>query len=251
MVILFMYLWRWFLSKLFLLVCFLQNGKKKILFTFTKKVTNKILKIIDQFLYFWFVVKYLKDLFLTKYLSISPLINSSLKKSLVSKPVIPVSTLSITHGIIIDISKTLDEVWHERLTFKLKQNGISVKLFHILSDFLIKGLCLMVKIRQGRISWDNVHAWFPQGSIPGPLLFLIYIKDLSDNLTRNAKLFYGNTSLFPVAHDVNTSAKKLNDDLKKVNCWAFEWKMSFNSDRSKQAQKVIPFANQRDQPTHL
>ena len=70
--------------------------------------------------------------------------------------------------------------------------------------------------------WTNVHAGVPQGSILGPLLFLINTNDLLDNLTRNAKLFADDTSLFSVVHDVNTSAKNLNDDLKKVNDWAFQ-----------------------------
>ena len=65
--------------------------KKELSFPFTKSVANKILKIIDQFLYFQFVVKYLKDLFLTKCLFISPLVNVSLKASLVANSVIPVS----------------------------------------------------------------------------------------------------------------------------------------------------------------
>ena len=73
-------------------------------------------------------------------------------------------------------------------------------------------------------SWTSVHAGVPQGSILGPLLFLIYINDLSDNLTSNAKLFTDDTSLFSVVHDVNSSTKELNDDLKKVNDWAFCWR---------------------------
>ena len=81
-------------------------------------------------------------------------------------------------------------------------------------------------------SWTNVHAEVPQG----PLLFLIYINDLSDNLTSYVKLFADDT--FSVVHDVNTSAKELNDDLKKVNDWAFQWKISFNPDPSKQAQEL-------------
>ena len=64
---------------------------KLALFTGT---TNKTLKIIFQSLYFRFVVKYLKDLFLTKCLSFSPLISSSLKPSLVPNLVIPLSTNS-------------------------------------------------------------------------------------------------------------------------------------------------------------
>ena len=88
-------------------------------------------------------------------------------------------------------------------------------------------------------SWTNVHAGVPQRSVLGPSLFLIYINDLSDNLTSNAKLFAVDASLFSVVHDVNTSAKELNDDLKKINNCTFQWKMSFNPDPSKQVQELI------------
>ena len=53
-------------------------------------------------------------------------------------------------------------------------------------------------------------------------------------MTSNAKLFADDASLFSVVHDVNTSAKALNNDLKKVNDWAFQWKISFSPDPSKQ-----------------
>ena len=72
-----------------------------------------------------------------------------------------------------------------------------------------------------------------------PLLFLICINDLSDNLTSNAKHFADDTSLFSVVHNTNTSAKALNDALKKVNEWTFQRKISFNPDPCKQAQEVI------------
>ena len=81
---------------------------------------------------------------------------------------------------------------------------------------------------------DNVHAGVPQRSVLDPSLFLIYINDLSDNLTSNAKLFAVDASLFLVVHVVNASTKELNDDLKKINNWPFQWKMSFNPDLSKQ-----------------
>ena len=66
------------------------------------------------------------------------------------------------------------------------------------------------------------------------MLFLIYINDLSGDLSSKAKLLADDTSRFNVAHDINTSANKLNNDSKKVSNWAFQWKMSFNSDPSGQ-----------------
>ena len=87
--------------------------------------------------------------------------------------------------------------------------------------------------------WSDVRAGVPQGSILGPLLFLIYINDLSEGLSSNTKLFADNTSLFSVIHDSNTSTLELNSDLTKKTRWAFQWKMSFNPDPKKQAQKVI------------
>ena len=63
----------------------------------------------------------------------------------------------------------------------------------------------------------NVHDGISQRGILGPFLFLIYINDLSDNLTSNSNFFTNETSIFLVAHDANTSAKEFSDDLKKDN----------------------------------
>ena len=71
--------------------------------------------------------------------------------------------------------------------------------------------------------WQNVTAGVPQGSILGPLLFLIYINDLSGDLSSKAKLFADDTSLFSVTHDITTSANEPNNDLKIISDWAFQW----------------------------
>ena len=169
--------------------------------------------------------------------------------------------LSITHeifqsfdkgfearSVFQDTSKAFDKVWRKGLIFKLSQNGISGNLLDVLSDFLSDRKQRVV-LNSQKSTWENVNAGIPQGSILGPLLFLIYINDLSGNLSSKAKLFADDTSLFNVAHDINTSANELNNDLKKVSNWAFQWKMSFNPDPSKQAQEVI-FSRKLKKVTH-
>ena len=71
-------------------------------------------------------------------------------------------------------------------------------------------------VLNGQVStFTSVNGGVPQGSILGPLLFLIYINDLSNNLSSNVKLFADGTSLFSIIHDINVSAEERNEHLKK------------------------------------
>ena len=88
----------------------------------------------------------------------------------------------------------------------MKQNGISGDLLRILSDFLSNRKQRLVLNGQNS-SWTNVHMGVPQRSTLGPLLFLIYINDLADDLSSNVNFFADDTSLFSVVHDVNASAR--------------------------------------------
>ena len=126
-------------------------------------------------------------------------------------------------SVFLDISKAFDKVWHEGMIFKLQQNGISDDLLNILSDFL-RNRKQRVTLNGQSSSWTNVNSGVPQGSILGPLLFLIYINDLPDGLSSNAKLFVDDTSLFSVVHDIKTSAVELNSDLKKSMIGSFNEK---------------------------
>ena len=76
-------------------------------------------------------------------------------------------------------------------------------------------------------TWVNAEARVSHSSILGPLLFLIYTNDLSENLISHPKVFADETSLFSVIFNKDLSAKNFNDDLNKKNNWAFQLKMSF------------------------
>ena len=130
-------------------------------------------------------------------------------------------------GVFLDISKAFDKVWHEGIVHKLKRNGISGNLLSLLTDFL-RNRKQRVILNGQSSSWVNVNAGVPQGSILGPLLLLKYIKDLADNLQCNPKLISYDTSLFSTVRVPERTANNLSDDLKEINKWAFQWKMSFN-----------------------
>ena len=107
--------------------------------------------------------------------------------------------------MFLDFSKAFDKVWHQGLLYKLKQNGISGSLLETLTAFL-KDRNERVVLNGQNSSWANIKVGNPQGSTVGPLLFLIYINDLPDNLSTNVKLFLDDTSLISVVHDVTTSS---------------------------------------------
>ena len=69
-------------------------------------------------------------------------------------------------------------------------------------------------------SWADVKAGDPQRSKVGPLFFLIYDNELSDNLKSTVKLFSDDTSIFHVFKGPNTSAEILNHDLTRILEWA-------------------------------
>ena len=151
-------------------------------------------------------------------------------------------------SVFLDISKAFDKVWHEGLLYKLKSMGISGELHKLLTNYL-SGRFQRVVLNGQNSSWRPVMAGVPQGSILGPLLFLIYINDLPNGLKSNAKLFADDTSLFSIVKDKNESANILNNDLSLISKWAYDWKMLFNPDPKKPAQEVI-FSRKRDFQNH-
>ena len=140
--------------------------------------------------------------------------------------------------VFLDISKAFDRVWHEGLIFKLKQNGISGNLIKLFENYLHNRKQRVV-LNGFYSDYSAIESGVPQGSVLGPLLFLIYINDLETNIISNVKFSADDTMLFSIVKDPVISANILNHDLEMIYQWAHQWKMEFNPDPTKQATEVL------------
>ena len=125
---------------------------------------------------------------------------------------------------------------------KLPNSLLSVLIYLPYLKVWREGVTFKLVVLNGQVSTStSVNAGVLQRSILGLLLFLIYINDLTDNLSSNFKLFGYDTCLI---HDTKVSAGELNKNLKKTSDWDFQWKMIFNLDARKQAQKMLDASKQ-------
>ena len=98
-------------------------------------------------------------------------------------------------AVFLDISKAFDKVWHDGLIFKLKQNGISGRLLQLFENYPLNRKQRVI-LNGSRSEYSVIESGVSQGSVLGPLLFLIYINDLERNIKSNTKCFADDTSLF-------------------------------------------------------
>ena len=128
--------------------------------------------------------------------------------------------------IYLDFQKDFDKVPLQRLLLKLKDHSIGDSITDWIEEWLTDRRQRVVV--DGEVSnWKSVLSGVPQGSVLGPILFLIYINDLDDSITRNVLKFADDTKLF---RKVITDGDKLHlqNDLDRLVKWSEKWQMLFN-----------------------
>ena len=121
-------------------------------------------------------------------------------------------------AVFCDINEAFDRVLHRGLLHKLSGIGCSDKITSFSS--YLTGRKQRVVLSGNVSEWMSVLAGVPQGSILGPLLFLICINDIVKNLGCSIRLFADDTSLYIVVESPNGAAHSLNIDLNTISTWA-------------------------------
>ena len=132
-----------------------------------------------------------------------------------------------TDIIFLDFSKAFDSVSHSLLLHKLQSYGINGKLLNWLRSYLSSRQQRVV-IEGCESEWLPVKSGVPQGSILGPLLFLLYINDMPDVVSSShVALFADDAKCYRSINNVDDCIK-LQGDLDKLFKWSTVWKLKFN-----------------------
>ena len=124
--------------------------------------------------------------------------------------------------VYCDITKAFDKVYHPALVHKLCNSGISGPLLGWFQSYLTNRTQRVV-LQGGLSSWGGIEAGVPQGSVLGPLLFLVYVNDIVDIVRSHIKLYADDVTLFITVDDPtdsDCSAAILNNDLSAILKWA-------------------------------
>ena len=142
-----------------------------------------------------------------------------------------VDDVSPVDVIYLDFQKAFDKVPHQRLIRKLKSHGMGNSIIIWVEQWLTERRQRVVA-GGGVSSWKSVLSGMPQGSVLGPILFLVYINDLEEGVTGKILKFADDTKLFRKVKDIGDNFF-LQDDIDKFVKWSEKWQMLFNFGKCK------------------
>ena len=134
--------------------------------------------------------------------------------------------------VYTDYSKAFDTVSHPKLLHKLKGLGIGNTILNWLKDFL-EGRLQRVRVDDSYSHWEKVRSGVPQGSVLGPILFLVYINDLPEELKDSSlKLFADDAKIYK-EDQTDRDAQDLQADLDRMTAWSRKWSLGLNTSKCK------------------
>ena len=133
---------------------------------------------------------------------------------------------NVVDCIYLDFAKAFDTVPHKRLLNKLEAYGITGKLLNWIKAFLV-GRTQSVKVNGAESETKSVLSGIPQGSVLGPVLFIIYINDILDNIDSEGFLFADDTKIFRSITS-KEDAMALQSDIDSLEAWSRTWLLRFN-----------------------
>lgn len=136
---------------------------------------------------------------------------------------------SAVDAVYLDFSKAFDSVPHLRLLEKLKGYGFKGKILAWIADFLI-GRRQRVCVNACYSDWEIVTSGVPQGSVLGPILFVIFINDLPETVQSLCQMYADDSKVYSEVEN-ETMKEKLQADLDNLMVWANKWQMRFNADK--------------------
>jgi len=129
--------------------------------------------------------------------------------------------------VFLDIFSAFNRVWHEGLKYKLKCFGIEGPLYDWLCSYL-SNRSQKVVLNGSESSYQFTDAGVAQGSILGPLCFLIFINDFEENLKSDVYLFADDSTISKTYDNAILAEQCLNNDLISIEKWARQWMVDFN-----------------------
>ncbi|CAB4042102.1 Hypothetical predicted protein [Paramuricea clavata] len=128
--------------------------------------------------------------------------------------------------IYLDFQKAFDKVAHERLLLKLESYGITGQVHDIIRNFLT-GRSMTVRVGDHISSWEPVTSGVPQGSVLGPLLFILFINDMPQVTKFNTLLFADDSKVIGNAN----YPEDIQTDIDCLSRWSEIWQMKFNVEK--------------------
>ena len=133
--------------------------------------------------------------------------------------------------VYLDFQKAFDTVPHCRLIKKLCGYGIKGDLLNWIKAFLTDRMQQVV-INNSSSCYGSVTSGVPQGSVLGPVLFILYVNDLPTTVHSNIKMFADDTKLYRAINEP-ADAHLLQDDLNSLTEWSDKWLLKFNASKCK------------------